>query len=197
MAIKFLLIPFCSTHRSVYPHTAIIRDASCNRWELTQRPITLMQVRERGAEILSPKWDDFIKRLHSGLRMLRRREGRKTVRVGGDGWHQGNRVFHTQQDWCTHELRDHVSMHRACTGSSQMGFQCWYVKWTQGPIPNQDASNVYKLAKEKSSPMESDWVCEWHLGHEVEWMEKRGRSGRSRGRGNRDQNILYFKYKVF
>ena len=49
---------FCCTHRSV-PCSAIIREASYSRWDLTQRLESLQRVRNLGA--LSPKWDVFIK----------------------------------------------------------------------------------------------------------------------------------------
>jgi hypothetical protein len=51
--------------------------------------------------------------------------GRKIVRAREDGRHQGIKAFQTPQGWCTCELTETGSIHRACTGRSQIESQCW------------------------------------------------------------------------
>ena len=64
--------------------------------------------------ILGLMWDVFDKALTSGSRIYAcQRGGREIVRARGDGWHQGNSVFQTQQGWCTDELM-------GPTGSAQL-----------------------------------------------------------------------------
>jgi hypothetical protein len=53
-----------------------------------------------------------------GLRELCRRGGGKVVRARRGGWHQGNSVFQTQQNWLTCELRL-WQRNGACAGSRQ------------------------------------------------------------------------------
>jgi hypothetical protein len=60
--------------------------------------------RVRDFEILSTKQDVFIKTLPSGLRKLCRIRGGKIARARRETRHQENSVFHTQHDFCTHEL---------------------------------------------------------------------------------------------
>ena len=97
-------------------HPAIIRSFLLPQSGTNTKVCNYTMCRElRDFRILIPKWHVFIKSFLSGLRELCEREGDKILGVGGDGQHQGNHVFQTQQDWCTFELRDSGSMHRACT----------------------------------------------------------------------------------
>lgn len=68
IAIEWLQMTLCYTHRSV-PSLAIIREASfCCRWEQIQRPMAYIVQRMIDHEILSPKFDTTIKSLSSGLK---------------------------------------------------------------------------------------------------------------------------------
>jgi hypothetical protein len=106
---------------------------------------------------LNPKCDDvFIKAPPAPpprLRDLYRRGGRKILRTRGDGWLQGNRIFQTQQDWCSYELRDSGGTLKA------------YRFKTDGVPALTEGSGWYWLAKEKIfSPMESLWVShQWYF----------------------------------
>ena len=62
---------------------------------------------------------------------LCQRGDRRTVRARGDGRLQGNSSLQTQQDSCTYEFKC-GNMHRASTGSSQIGSQCWEEKCDVG-----------------------------------------------------------------
>lgn len=66
------------------------------------------RTRTRTLGTLSPKWDVFIKSLPLALKKLCKGGGRKIVRATGDGLHQGDSVFQTQQDWRTCELTETV-----------------------------------------------------------------------------------------
>lgn len=73
---------------------------------------------------------------------------KRSVQATEDEWHKGDSAFQTQQDRHTYELRD-SGRHRACTGLSQIGSQCWKGKLIRGLIPTQAMSNWQQYAKEK------------------------------------------------
>lgn len=84
-AVKRVLTTLSYNHCS-----AIIRESFLfHRWELIQRHNWTMG---------SPTWGEIMEPLPSGIREFHRRGGRKIVRAKGDGWYQGNYIFHTQQD---------------------------------------------------------------------------------------------------
>lgn len=81
VAIKWLLMTFCYTHRPV-PCSAIIREASCcSRWEQIQRPTAGQVCREWET------WDVSIQAPPLGHRELCERGDRKSLRARGDGGH--------------------------------------------------------------------------------------------------------------
>lgn len=91
----------CSTH---------LKDvSSCSTWELTQSLTTGQRVTDFTA--FSPQWNVVTKSLHSRLRYLCRRGGRKIVRVRGDGWPQGSSVFQTPEG-CSYELTETAATRR-------------------------------------------------------------------------------------
>jgi hypothetical protein len=53
---------------------------------------------KRGFVVLSPKWDVYVKPLHSRLRDLGGREGGRTVRVRYGIRQQGKSIFQKQRD---------------------------------------------------------------------------------------------------
>lgn len=82
-------------------------------WDkLLRGPDSMQRMCELG--IRNPKRHVSVKSLPSELTECCRKGGRKTVRARGDGGHQGNGAFWTQQGWGTYELRDWVSMHTVC-----------------------------------------------------------------------------------
>lgn len=88
-----------------------------------------------------PQWEVFIKHLLLGFRELHRREGRKTVRARGDGWHilDGWRKQHlTDTIGPTHMLTQEVygSIHMACTGWSRQS-PCTEKKQNGSELPSQ------------------------------------------------------------
>ena len=94
VAIKWLLMTFCYTHRSV-PCSAIIREASSgtdgNKYRDSQSGLT-QGVRKFGT--FRHKQNVSIKSIHPGLRKwMLRKGGRESVRAREDGGHQGNKTF--------------------------------------------------------------------------------------------------------
>lgn len=133
---------------------------------------------------------------------MQKRRKKDCTRVRGDGWHQGNRDLHTQQDWYTYDLTETVSAHTGPT-RGQVRRDTSAETWNGGHrVPS--LTKMLALISINLQRKKIIFFSGVSLGtratlkawrHEVEWMEKRGLSGRSWGRGNHDQNILYFKYK--
>lgn len=100
--------------------------------------------RMRGLGTLSPKWDVFIKPLPLVLKKLCKGGGRKIVRAIGDGRHQGDSVFQTQQDWCTCELTETVEV--------SMGPA--HVLAIRGPTPGRGSRHKPPCLTKKLSPFD-------------------------------------------
>lgn len=97
--IKWLLIAYCYTQRSVLSSIHLKGSSSCNRWELTEK-LTVRQCSEmRDFGLLSHKRNVFAKCLPSTLRKPCRRESRKIIWARGNGWLPGTGIVQTQQDW--------------------------------------------------------------------------------------------------
>lgn len=97
-------------------------------------------------------------------RDLSRRGGREIIKGRGGGWHQGNSIFQTQQNWYTHELTEAGT---ACTRPETVQARwnpCTEKKWTPSPTLTKKlfAINTCWERGTLFSPMECPWVYQPH-----------------------------------
>lgn len=98
IAIKWLLMAFWYTHRSV-PCSAINREASSwSRWKQIQRTTGRQYSESRELGTFSPKWDGSIKSLLRVLRNLLKRRQRESKSHRGD---QGDLQCDQSSCWLT------------------------------------------------------------------------------------------------
>lgn len=73
---------------------------------------------------------------------------KRSVQATEDEWHKEDSAFQTQQDGHTYELRD-SGRHKACTGLSQIGSQCWKGEVDRRPHPYTSHVQLATICKRK------------------------------------------------
>ena len=146
VAIKYLPVSFCSTHRSV-PCSAIIREASsCSSWEQIQRATARQCAESEELRIPTPKWDVSVRSLPSGIRDIWGTGGGKSLGAHGNEGHQENKALYIKRFmylW-THRNR------AACRGPAQV---C--TGW--GPRAERRSGHMPASLAQKQCPVDNHW----------------------------------------